>query len=506
MGVEKMSKIVARMAKMKSGNLGGIQRHNQRETENHSNKDIDITRSHLNYDLVNLTNISYQKQVKEIIDSQRASTRAIRKDAVLVNEWIITSDKEFFETADVKAFFEDSLAYFSQRCGIQNIMYATVHLDESTPHMHLGVVPMVEQRLSSKQMFTRKALKEIQDELPAYLKAHGHSIVRGLKGSEQKHLTVEEYKLNQQAVQRMTEKVTELETHAVQVTQKLQYEQEHFDETAQILWSHDWTTTKQTFPNFSMTTEVVEPVTQRTQIIEVDALTPKKYQFDFRAVFKLFREKYEQLKRYITELKKLFAQKASDLKSQAENIEEREGQLELLEKQIEIKHLQNEQLDTLLTKKTSYIAELEKASELAMEMPAYVKPSRLNKNMLLVPKDKWKAKHISANSIDSALKFKEKFADLEKQINSQAQNSAQTYVLKREIRELEHEKKELKSNSIRLRNGLVTLYNEGKISMEELRKPLTEEEQLKIGLEVPESDYFEQVDKQRGDEGPTMGL
>lgn len=39
-------------------------------------------------------------------------------------------------------------------------------------------------------------------------------------------------------------------------------------------------------------------------------------------------------------------------------------------------------------------------------------------------------------------------------MNSQAQNSTQTYVLKREIRELEHEKKELKSNSIRLRNGL----------------------------------------------------
>ncbi|HFC9437443.1 TPA: MobV family relaxase, partial [Enterococcus hirae] len=157
-----MSKIVARMAKMKTGNLGGIQRHNQRETDNHSNKDIDVTRSHLNYDLVNPATINYQKRVREIIDSQRTSTRAVRKDAVLVNEWIITSDKEFFETADSKAFFEDSLAYFSKRCGAQNIVYATVHLDESTPHMHLGIVPMIEQKLSSKQMFTREALKEIQ--------------------------------------------------------------------------------------------------------------------------------------------------------------------------------------------------------------------------------------------------------------------------------------------------------------------------------------------------------
>ncbi|WP_260653899.1 plasmid recombination protein, partial [Enterococcus faecalis] len=45
-----MSKIVARMEKMKVGNLSGIQRHNQRETDNHSNPDIDIEKSHLNYD------------------------------------------------------------------------------------------------------------------------------------------------------------------------------------------------------------------------------------------------------------------------------------------------------------------------------------------------------------------------------------------------------------------------------------------------------------------------
>ncbi|HFD1766133.1 TPA: MobV family relaxase [Enterococcus hirae] len=505
-----MSKIVARMAKMKTGNLGGIQRHNQRETDNHSNKDIDVTRSHLNYDLVNPATINYQKRVREIIDSQRTSTRAVRKDAVLVNEWIITSDKEFFETADSKAFFEDSLAYFSKRCGAQNIVYATVHLDESTPHMHLGIVPMIEQKLSSKQMFTREALKEIQDELPAYLKAHGHAIERGLKGSEQKHLTVEEYKVNQQKVQYMTEQVTELETHAEQITQELQYEQEHLDETAQILWSQDWDTTKQAFPSFSMTTEVIEPGTKKTQTVEVDAFTPKKYQFDFRAIFKLFREKYEQLKRYITELRQALAQKALDLDNQAENIEEREGQLEVLEHQIEIKHLQNEQLDTLLTKKTNYIAELERASELSMEMPAYVKPSRLNKNMLIVPKDKWKAKHIAAYSIDSALKFQEKFTDLEKQINRQAQNSSQTYALKREIKELEREKTEFKSTSIRLRNGLVTLYNEGKISMEDLCEPLTEQEKRAIGIEVKEPnyewDYFERTTVQNEYEGPSMGL
>ena len=46
-----MSHIVARMQKMKAGNLGGAYKHNERVFENHSNKDIDTERSHLNYEL-----------------------------------------------------------------------------------------------------------------------------------------------------------------------------------------------------------------------------------------------------------------------------------------------------------------------------------------------------------------------------------------------------------------------------------------------------------------------
>ncbi|PJH69118.1 hypothetical protein CVR96_28005, partial [Salmonella enterica subsp. enterica serovar Typhimurium] len=50
-----MSYVVARMQKMKADNLVGIGNHNQRRTKNHSNQDIDISKSHLNYDLVNRT-------------------------------------------------------------------------------------------------------------------------------------------------------------------------------------------------------------------------------------------------------------------------------------------------------------------------------------------------------------------------------------------------------------------------------------------------------------------
>lgn len=101
------------MEKMKDGNLSGIQRHNQRETNNHSNPDIDIEKSHLNYDLVNPGSINYREKIKQIIESQRISKRAVRKDAVLVNEWIITSDTAFFKRIQTHKHFLPMLSHIS---------------------------------------------------------------------------------------------------------------------------------------------------------------------------------------------------------------------------------------------------------------------------------------------------------------------------------------------------------------------------------------------------------
>ena len=52
-------------------------------------------------------------------------------------------------------------------------------MDESTPHMHLGIVPMQDGKLSSKAMFDREELKKIQDELPQYMKEQGFELERG---------------------------------------------------------------------------------------------------------------------------------------------------------------------------------------------------------------------------------------------------------------------------------------------------------------------------------------
>ena len=189
--------IVARMEKMKSGNLIGIGNHNQRKTKNHSNKDIDKTRSHLNYDLLNRTE-NYKTDIENFINENKSTTRAVRKDAVLINEWIITSDQDFFKDLskdEREKFFISSKDYFAEKFGDENIRYAKVHLDETTPHMHLGIVPFdKENRLSAKRVFNRQTLRDVQEELPNYLQGLGFEIERGRKGSERKNLTVTEFK------------------------------------------------------------------------------------------------------------------------------------------------------------------------------------------------------------------------------------------------------------------------------------------------------------------------
>ena len=189
--------MVCHFGKYKSGNVFGLQKHNQRENKNYSNMDIDKARTPLNYDLVNQGNINYLKRVKSIIEANRASERAIRKDATIYCECIISSDSDFFEnlTEDKqKEFFKNSLNYLRSKIGEEFIISANVHLDETTPHMHVGFVPIIENSLSAKKLIDRKFLREVQDQLPAYLKNLGFDIQRGIKGSKRKHKDTKELK------------------------------------------------------------------------------------------------------------------------------------------------------------------------------------------------------------------------------------------------------------------------------------------------------------------------
>lgn len=196
-----MSQLAAHMQKFKIGNLGGLQRHDERTLQRHSNPDIDVSKSSDNFSVLPLERLdpkrSLHKQVQETIADERVSNRAVRKDAVVLTEWIISSDSTFFEGLsrdETKQFFTDTYQWFANHFGVDHIPYATVHMDETTPHMHMGVIPLTNGRLSAKSIFNREALRFIQADLPQKLNEKGWNIERGERGSKRKHLSIERYK------------------------------------------------------------------------------------------------------------------------------------------------------------------------------------------------------------------------------------------------------------------------------------------------------------------------
>lgn len=81
----------------------------------------------------------------------------------------------------------------SEKYGEKNIMRFTLHMDETTPHIHAVVVPLTKDgRLSAKEITGGpKGMEQLQDEYGAKMARFG--LERGLKGSPSKHTDISEY-------------------------------------------------------------------------------------------------------------------------------------------------------------------------------------------------------------------------------------------------------------------------------------------------------------------------
>ena len=194
-GGNKVGYAVVHMMKIKSGAVGGIQSHNNREHEPKTNPDVDMSRSEDNYDLISCDN--YKRSIKEKLSNLVESSRAVRKDAVVVRNFIVTSDNETMNARGAdrqREFFQDSVKWFSDRYGADRVLNATVHMDETTPHLHIGVMPITQDgRLSAKAIFTKTEMKAIQTEFARDV-GEKYGLERGVEGSERTHLSEARFK------------------------------------------------------------------------------------------------------------------------------------------------------------------------------------------------------------------------------------------------------------------------------------------------------------------------
>nr|AAC60409.1 gamma-glutamyltranspeptidase [Bacillus subtilis] len=120
---------------------------------------------------------------------------------VLVSEFLITASPDYMNglsDEEQRRYFETAVDHLKEKYSAENMLYATVHMDEATPHMHVGIVPITEDgRLSAKDFFNGKLkMKAIQDDFHRHMVENGFDLVRG-EPSEKKHENVHQYKINQ---------------------------------------------------------------------------------------------------------------------------------------------------------------------------------------------------------------------------------------------------------------------------------------------------------------------
>lgn len=201
-----MSYSIIRVEKIKSSvNTTGIQKHVQRENNNYGNEDIQQELTQENYDLVNEKPINFNDEIEKKIEERYTVNRAIRKDAVKHIDGIVTTDKDYFDDLTLEQtrdYFNDSLDFIKDEYGEENILYATVHMDEATPHMHFGFVPITDDgRLSAKKMLgNKKAFTDFQNRYNEHMNRRGYNLERGeskyITGAKHEEMNVYKQKTN----------------------------------------------------------------------------------------------------------------------------------------------------------------------------------------------------------------------------------------------------------------------------------------------------------------------
>ena len=204
-----MSYAIVRNEKLTRAEVNGKCTHNDRKAKKHTNKDIDPTRTHLNY-YIKKNNYTYTKEFDKLRKEQNLAGH-LRENSIIMCQMIFTSDQEFFDRIgeqETKRYFDECYKFICnyKNLGEKNIIYAVVHLDESTPHLHLMFVPVVHtkdkdgkdiEKICARDFWKgRDSYRKLQDAYFEHVKSKGFDLDRGLYVEEtnRKNLSVEEFK------------------------------------------------------------------------------------------------------------------------------------------------------------------------------------------------------------------------------------------------------------------------------------------------------------------------
>ena len=204
-----MSYAIIRNEKLTRAQAMGAYKHNERKTKNHSNKNIDSSKTELNYYLKK-NELSYIKEFDKIKEKYDLKGQ-IRSNSNIMCEMVFTSDQKFFDKIgyeENKRYFEESYKFICEykNLGKQNIISAVVHMDEDTPHMHLLFIPVVHtidkqgnkiDKVCCRDFWKGKnSYRDLQNAYFKHISEKGFKLERGelVEVTNREHYSVQEYK------------------------------------------------------------------------------------------------------------------------------------------------------------------------------------------------------------------------------------------------------------------------------------------------------------------------
>ena len=169
---------------------------------------IDPKRTPNNYvmdDTVTDYNERFEKRFNEIKHSNR-------KDLNVISDWVITCPQELKDNdKDRERFFELSYQFVKDRYGEENVMQGYVHMDETTPHMHVSIIPEKDGTVSAKKLFTRAELRSFHSDLNKIMEHEFNMPNLVLNGRTKGNYTVQECKERDKQERELQEKQISLQ-------------------------------------------------------------------------------------------------------------------------------------------------------------------------------------------------------------------------------------------------------------------------------------------------------
>lgn len=146
----------------------GLARHNERQPGmKHTNSNIKNDRTKDNITLVT-SDLSYPKRIEKIIDEQHTSKRKVRHDAVRLITTTVELGGDIREKSEKEQvdFLLGTYEYLKDTYGENNIVHASIHVDETCPHLHFDFVPIKDGSLNARSVVgNKKDMKTTQNKL-----------------------------------------------------------------------------------------------------------------------------------------------------------------------------------------------------------------------------------------------------------------------------------------------------------------------------------------------------